>query len=208
MEKLEYWHTYINKNLSEPIMVDDEILRVTLTNQGKSKISAFFTFRTKIEILEFIKEVILPSVTISSFNPSENVSIYLREHSDVMDVIDIHTDYFNKKISTAYINSYKEIDEICKNNIIRDKEIKKVIETIENSFDVYNEVYITLDYAEKTKQYLRNFIDEYKKYEGLDSLELQLKENDLSVEKIENIIADIFNNENGIRELVLDRLPS
>ncbi|MGL4762197.1 MAG: hypothetical protein ACRC6T_00460 [Sarcina sp.] len=208
MERLEYWHAYINQNLSEPVIVDDEILRVTLVNQGKSKISAFFTFKTKVEVLGFIKEVILPSVAISSFNPTENVSIYLREHSDVMEIIDIHTDYFNKKISKAYINSYNEINEMYEGRIITGKEILEIIKSIEDGFDAYNQVYVTLDYAKGVDRYLRNFIDEYKQFEGLESLETQLKENDLSVEKIENIIEDISSNKDGIREFVLDRLPS
>lgn len=207
MERLEYWHTYINKNLSDPIMVNDEILRVTLVNQGKSKLSAFFTFKTKVEVLEFIREVVLPSITISSFNPSDNVSIYLREHQDVLDAIDVHTDFFNKKISHAYIESYNDINEACSGRIVTENEINTIVKLVEERFDAYNEVYLNLNYAKSTKAFLREYIHEYKAFEGLNILEAKLKENNLSVEKLENIIKDISDNEDGIRSLVLDKLP-
>ena len=208
MERLEYWHTYINKNLSEPIEVDDDILRVTLVNQGKSKLSAFFTFKTKIEILEFIKEVILPSITISSFNRKDNVSIYLRDHQDVLDAIDVHTDFFNKKISEAYTESYNDINTISCKEVVTDKEIQTIVKIIEERFDAYNQVYLNLNYAENTCEFLKEFINEYKMFEGLNILEARLKENNLSIEKLENIIKDISGNKERIRSLVLDRLPS
>ena len=208
MKRLEYWHTYINKNLSEPIEVDDEILRVTLVNQGKSKLSAFFTFKTKIEVLEFIREVILPSITISSFNRKDNVSIYLRDHQDVLDAIDVHTDFFNKKISEAYNESYNDINAISRKEIITDEEIQIIVQTIEERFDAYNQVYLNLNYANNTCEFLKEFINEYKIFEGLNVLEARLKENNLSIEKLEDIIKDISGNKEGIRSLVLDRLPS
>ncbi|MGL4450192.1 MAG: hypothetical protein ACRCTZ_03235 [Sarcina sp.] len=206
MERLEYWHTYINKNLSEPIIVNDEILRVTLVNQGKSKLSTFFTFKTKIEVLDFIKEVVLPSITISSFNPNDNISIYLREHQDVLDAIDVHTDFFNKNISHAYIESYNDINEACGGRIITQDDICRIVKSVEERFDAYNQVYLNLNYAKSTEEFLREYIDEYKMFEGLNILEVKLKENNLSVEKLENIIKDISNNQEGIRSL-LDRLP-
>ena len=208
MEKLEYWHTYINKNLSESIEVDDEILRVTLVNQGKSKLSAFFTFKTNIEVLEFIKEVVLPSITISSFNADDNVSIYLREHQDVLDAIDVHTDFFNKKISQSYIESYNDINEICRKETITYDEVQDVVKNIEERFDAYNKVYLNLNYAKNTCEFLKDFINEYKEFEGLNVLEAKLKESNLSIEKLENIINNISSNKEGIRSLVLDRLPA
>ena len=207
MNRLEYYNEFINKNLNEEIFVEDEILRVSIVNSGKSKISEFFTFRDKAELLLFLKEVVIVSVAISSFNSEKNVSIYLREHKDVLDIIDLHTDYFNKKIGEAYINSYNIIDKLYCNEKITDGDLEKVVRYIESQFETYNEFYISLDYASSTGKYLENILLEYESGIGLELFDKDLKVFDLSVDRIKYVIANIFDCEYGIRESILDKIP-
>lgn len=205
--KLEEWHYYINKNLNTEINIEDDILRVTLTNQGNSKISEFFTFTSKKKLVSFLKEVILPSVTISSFYSKQSVSIYLRTHADVLEVIDRCTDYFNKKISKAYLDVYDELSKLEKKENISYKDIEKCISFFEYNFDVYNEVYISLDYGEGVKDYLKKFINEYQENEGIEILEKQLKVKGISLGELNNVLDDVIKYTEQIRVKFLDNLP-
>ncbi|MGL4989956.1 MAG: hypothetical protein ACRCYC_10420 [Paraclostridium sp.] len=205
--KLEEWHYYINKNLNTEINIEDDILRVTLTNQGNSKISEFFTFTSKKNLVKFLKEVILPSVTISSFYSKQSVSIYLRTHEDVLEVIDRCTDYFNKKISQAYLNVYNNLTELEKKENILYVDIEQCIAFFEKNFDVYNEVYISLDYGQGVKDYLKKFINEYQENEGIEILEKQLKMKGISLGELNNVLDDVIKYTEQIRIKLLDNLP-
>ncbi|MGL4740499.1 MAG: hypothetical protein ACRC41_06795 [Sarcina sp.] len=205
--KLEEWHYYINKNLNTELNIEDDILRVTLTNQGNSKISEFFTFANKKKLVEFLKEVILPSVTISSFYSKQSVSIYLRTHDDVLQVIDRCTDFFNQKIAKAYIDVYNELDILEKKETIAYEDIEKCIHFFEKNFDVYNDVYISLDYGEGVKDYLKKFIKEYKENEGIEILEKQLKVKGISLGELNNVLEDVIKYTEQIRVKILDNLP-
>lgn len=204
--KLQEWNDFINENLNEDILVDDKLLRVVMVNQEKGNISEFFFFEDEKDVLSFLKEVILPSITLSSLIDGKGVSIYLREHKEVLELIEMYTDYFNTKIGESYVNAYKEIEKI-ETRELTDLDIKRIIEKIELEFDAYNNVYISLDYGDGTDKYLRNLIDEYKNDGNIEILERELIEKGLSVQKLEEVIEHIFSNEKGIRENILDKLP-
>lgn len=205
-DKLQAWESFINKNINEDILVDDKLLRVVMVNQGKSSISEFFFFEYEEEIIRFLKEVILPSITLSSLITSKDVSIYLREHKEVLELIEMCTDYFNVKIGESYVNSYKKIELIEKDEMFKNK-IEEIIKIIESEFDAYNEVYISLDYGDGADGYLKNLINEYKKEGNLEILERELLDKGLSVQKLEDVISNIFSNEKNIRNNILDKLP-
>lgn len=205
-DKLQAWESFINKNINEDILVDDKLLRVVMVNQGKSSISEFFFFEYEEEIIRFLKEVILPSITLSSLITSKGVSIYLREHKEVLELIEMYTDYFNVKIGESYVNSYKKIELIEKDEMFKNK-IEEIIKIIESEFDAYNEVYISLDYGDGADGYLKNLINEYKKEGNLEILERELLDKGLSVQKLEDVISNIFSNEKNIRNNILDKLP-
>lgn len=205
-DKLQAWESFINKNINEDILVDDKLLRVVMVNQGKSSISEFFFFEYEEEIIRFLKEVILPSITLSSLITSKDVSIYLREHKEVLELIEMYTDYFNVKIGESYVNSYKKIELIEKDEMFKNK-IEEIIKIIESEFDAYNEVYISLDYGDGADGYLKNLINEYKKEGNLEILERELLDKGLSVQKLEDVISNIFSNEKNIRNNILDKLP-
>lgn len=206
MERLEYWNNFINKNLTQDILVDDEVLRLSIINDGKGEISEFFTFMNTYEMLEFLKEVIIVSVTISAFNADKNVSIHLREHKDILDIMDVHMDYFNKKIGEAYLNCYEKINIYMRKESLCEAEIRELIAYIEGQFDAYNQVYLTLDYAKSIAEYIENMIAEYENGVGTDVLDRDLKDFELSKEKLIYIYQNVFDFENGIRENILNKL--
>lgn len=75
--KMQLWKEYIEKNINEEIDVDLELLRVSIISMNGKSISEYFTFQKKIEVVEFLKEVVLPSIVLSLFFEDKDPSIYL-----------------------------------------------------------------------------------------------------------------------------------
>ena len=77
INKMQFWKEYIEENINKEIDVDLELLRVSIISMNGKPISEYFTFQKKFEVLEFLKEVVLPSIVLSLFFEDKDPSIYL-----------------------------------------------------------------------------------------------------------------------------------
>ena len=88
--KMQLWKEYIEKNINEEIDVDLELLRVSIISVNGKSISEYFTFQEKIQVVEFLKEVVLPSIVLSLFFEDKDPSIYLWSKEEVNEFLEVN----------------------------------------------------------------------------------------------------------------------
>lgn len=90
INKMQFWKEYIEENINKEIDVDLELLRVSIISMNGKPISEYFTFQKKFEVLEFLKEVVLPSIVLSLFFEDKDPSIYLWRKEEVIEFLEIN----------------------------------------------------------------------------------------------------------------------
>lgn len=206
INKMQFWKEYIEENINKEIDVDLELLRVSIISMNGKSISEYFTFQKKIEVLEFLKEVVLPSIVLSLFFEDKDPSIYLWRKEEVIEFLEINSGFLHRKLLALYLNCYDYIENIMCNHI-SEATINNLIEYLEHNFEVYNLVFLGLSYGENTDSYLQNIINSYKDKGILDILERDLNSTNLSLKKLDSIINNIYEYEKGIRENILEKIP-
>lgn len=207
-EKMLSWKNYIEENINKEIDVDLDIIRVSIIAINNKNISEYFTFDNKEILIDFLIEVVLPSVTLSMFfEDSKDPSLYLWNKEEVIEFLEDNSTLLNRRFITLYKNSYEYLNQLKESNV--DKFIiEKAVKYLEKSFDAYNLVFLNLYYGESTDEYLKNIIKDYKDKKILELLDKDLKLVDLSVEKLNSVINEIYDYEKGIREGILDKIPA
>lgn len=206
INKMQFWKEYIEENINKEIDVDLELLRISIISMNGKSISEYFTFQKKFEVLEFLKEVVLPSIVLSLFFEDKDPSIYLWRKEEVIEFLEINSGFLHRKLLALYLNCYDYIENIMCNHI-SEATINNLIEYLEHNFEVYNLVFLGLSYGENTDSYLQNIINSYKDKGILDILERDLNSTNLSLKKLDSIINNIYEYEKGIRENILEKIP-
>ncbi|MFR5267108.1 hypothetical protein [Clostridium sp.] len=206
INKMQFWKEYIEENINKEIDVDLELLRVSIISMNGKPISEYFTFQKKFEVLEFLKEVVLPSIVLSLFFEDKDPSIYLWRKEEVIEFLEINSGFLHRKLLSLYLNCYDYIENIMCNHI-SEATINNLIEYLEHNFEVYNLVFLGLSYGENTDSYLQNIINSYKDKGILDILERDLNSTNLSLKKLDSIINNIYEYEKGIKENILEKIP-
>ncbi|WP_055069702.1 hypothetical protein [Clostridium massiliamazoniense] len=204
--KMQLWKEYIEKNINEEIDVDLELLRVSIISVNGKSISEYFTFQEKIQVVEFLKEVVLPSIVLSLFFEDKDPSIYLWSKEEVNEFLEVNSGFLHRKLLKLYLNSYDYIDNIMSNDIT-EVIVNDLVRYLEHNFEVYNLVFLGLSYGENTDSYLKNIMELYKEKNLLDVLERDLNSVNLSIEKLNSIIDNIYEHEKEIKEEVLNKIP-
>lgn len=204
--KMQLWKEYIEKNINEEIDVDLELLRVSIISVNGKSISEYFTFQEKIQVVEFLKEVILPSIVLSLFFEDKDPSIYLWSKEEVNEFLEVNSGFLHRNLLKLYLDSYNYIDNIMNNDITEDI-VNNLVRYLEHNFEVYNLVFLGVSYGENTDSYLKNIMDLYKEKNILDILERDLNSVNLSIEKLNSIIDNIYEYEKEIKEKVLNKIP-
>lgn len=203
---MQLWKEYIEKNINEEIDVDLELLRVSIISVNGKSISEYFTFQEKIQVVEFLKEVVLPSIVLSLFFEDKDPSIYLWSKEEVNEFLEVNSGFLHRKLLKLYLNSYDYIDNIMSNDIT-EVIVNDLVRYLEHNFEVYNLVFLGLSYGENTDSYLKNIMELYKEKNLLDVLERDLNSVNLSIEKLNSIIDNIYEHEKEIKEEVLNKIP-
>lgn len=204
--KMQLWKEYIEKNINEDIDVDLELLRVSIISVNGKSISEYFTFQEKIQVVEFLKEVVLPSIVLSLFFEDKDPSIYLWGKEEVKEFLEVNSGFLHRKLLKLYLDSYDYIDNIVSNDIT-EVIVNDLVRCLEHNFEVYNLVFLGLSYGENTDSYLKNIMELYKEKNLLDVLERDLNSVNLSIEKLNSIIDNIYEHEKEIKEEVLNKIP-
>ena len=96
INKMQFWKEYIEENINKEIDVDLELLRVSIISMNGKPISEYFTFQKKFEVLEFLKEVVLPSIVLSLFFEDKDPSIYLWRKEEVIEFLEINSGFLHR----------------------------------------------------------------------------------------------------------------
>lgn len=200
------WKEYIENNINKAVDVDLDILRFSIVAVKGKSISEYFTFKDKKTLVEFLKDVVLPSIALSMFfEDNKDPSIYLWNKEEVTEFLEGNGGILYSGILKSYTEAYEYLENILKKEL--DKEILiELVNYLEKKFDAYNLVFLNLSYGETTDDYLENMIRSYKDSNLLDILEKDLKVVGLNIEKLNDIIENIYQYEEGIRENILDKL--
>lgn len=128
------------------------------------------------------------------------------EKEEINEFLEINSGFLHRKLLKLYLDSYDYIENIM-NNDINEVTVNDLVIYLEHNFEVYNLVFLGLSYGENTDSYLKNIIDLYKEKNLLDVLEKDLSSVNLSIEKLNSIIDNIYEHEKEIKEKVLNKIP-
>lgn len=200
------WKEYIEENINNPIDVDSDLIRVSIISVKGKSISEYFTFKDKLSLVEFLKEVVLPSITLSIFfEDSKDPSLYLWNKEEIVDFLEVNAGVLHKNILISYKEAYNYIEKIECINI---KAILDLVSYLEKKFDVYNMVFLNLSYGETADNYLENLLELYERKNLLEILDKDLQGVNLSIDKLKDVMKNIYEYERDIRENILDKIPS
>lgn len=205
-DKMLLWKEYIEENINNPIDVDLDLIRVSIISVKGKSISEYFTFKDKLSLVEFLKEVVLPSITLSIFfEDSKDPSLYLWNKAEIVDFLEVNAGVLHKNILISYKEAYNYIEEI---EFIDIKTILDLVSYLEKKFDVYNMVFLNLSYGETADNYLENLLELYEGKNLLEILDKDLQGVNLSIDKLKDVMKNIYDYERDIRENILDKIPS
>lgn len=205
-DRMLLWKEYIEENINNPIDVDLDLIRVSIISVKGKSISEYFTFKDKLSLVEFLKEVVLPSITLSIFfEDSKDPSLYLWNKAEIVDFLEVNAGVLHRNILISYKEAYNYIEKIECINI---KAILDLVSYLEKKFDVYNMVFLNLSYGETADNYLENLLELYEGKNLLEILDKDLQGVNLSIDKLKDVMKNIYEYERDIRENILDKIPS
>lgn len=205
-DRMLLWKEYIEENINNPIDVDLDLIRVSIISVKGKSISEYFTFKDKLSLVEFLKEVVLPSITLSIFfEDSKDPSLYLWNKAEIVDFLEVNAGVLHRNILINYKEAYNYIEKIECINI---KAILDLVSYLEKKFDVYNMVFLNLSYGETADNYLENLLELYEGKNLLEILDKDLQGVNLSIDKLKDVMKNIYEYERDIRENILDKIPS
>lgn len=186
--------------------INKNLLRFSIINRDSEvTFSEFYNFDTKKEILSFIKNVIVPSVSISTLmEDNGDVVIIVESKESFLGILSNHN--VDNELIKICDGIYNEIDNLEK---CAEEEIDmlSLIDVLNYEFSEGNFTMLSVDYGQNTKSYLETMYNDYENMEHLDILEEELGHIGLTINEFLDIIHDIDDYKDNIKDILLDKLP-
>lgn len=186
--------------------INKQLLRFSIINRDSEvTFSEFYNFETKKEILSFIKNVIVPSVSISTLmEDNGDVVITVEDKETFLEILLNHN--VDKELVRICDGIYNEI-ELLENKEEDNIDMLSLIDVLNYEFSEGNFTMLSVDYGQSTKSYLENMYNDYEKMEHLDILEDELAQIGLTVNEFLDIIHNIEGYKESVKDILLDKLP-
>lgn len=186
--------------------INKNLLRFSIINRDSEvTFSEFYNFDTKKEILSFIKNVIVPSVSISTLmEDNGDVVITVESKESFLGILSNHN--VDNELIKICDGIYNEIDNLEK---CAEAEIDmlSLIDVLNYEFSEGNFTMLSVDYGQNTKSYLETMYNDYENMEHIDILEEELGHIGLTINEFLDIIHDIDDYKDNLKDILLDKLP-
>lgn len=188
---------------NENFNIHNKVIRVSLINKDTSKFfSEFYNLKDEKELVEFMRNFIIPSATLTLLaEENGEIIIVLDENDNFRDFVKSldKDDSTRRKIEDAY----KSITLFEMNKIT----LETLLNNLAFELSEGQITLISLDYAENIKEYLENIYKEYEEDGNLDILEKELARINLCIGGFLDICKNIDKYEHEVKEKLLDKLP-
>lgn len=196
MSVIHYWTEHINK-CKEYIKNDKFIINLSVKDLAKNtKISKYFFFKNRAELIKFIKYVALPTFVYNRVNKNKNIeklavqdykdilNYFMRnEISDSKEIIKRYSYFYNSleefeyevnyESEQAFIDLIKNIDKYFSKSLCLNSSLKiyfgteELLESISENNDIYFSEKLVNDLGAKNKEELKIFLSNNKNNEAI-----------------------------------------
>ncbi|MGL4760760.1 MAG: hypothetical protein ACRCWG_04805 [Sarcina sp.] len=185
--------------------IDKKLLKFSLINSDSAiAFSEFYNFEDNNEIISFLKNVIIPSAAISILTEDNGQLVVTIEDSREF-LKQLGSYGAEEKLVKNCSDIYRKLSKI--DNKTTEKDFAKVIDFINFELSEGTMIVLSVEYANNTKQYLKNIYNEYEEMDHLDILEKELARINLCIGGFLDICENTEKYKNEIKEKLLDRLP-
>lgn len=133
---IDYWTEYID-SCKKYIKSDKFIVNLTVKDLiGHSKISKYFFFKNRVELIRFIKYVVLPTFVFNRININKDIQrVEVKDYKDVLNYFMKNEIINSKELIKRYSYFYNSLEEFeYENNKEYEEELIRLIKNIDNYF--------------------------------------------------------------------------
>ncbi len=186
--------------------IDKKLLRFSIINKDSGSVfSEFYNFDSKKEVLNFIKKVVIPSISISILmEENGDIVITAEDKDNFLNILNYHD--VDIKLVEICQGIYYEIERL-ENKQEEEIDMLSLIDIINYEFSEGNFTMLSVDYAEDTRSYLKIMHNDYKEMGHVDVLEAEMERIGFSMDDFKDMIDNIQNYKDFIKADLLNRLP-
>lgn len=168
MGAIHYWRDYLKYHKNN-VNVNDYLLTFYIKNRDIHVSSKYYFFNNAVEMVRFVKYVILPSFTYSNIKgDEEEVIIEAVDYREMLNFFTINDKYYNKTLIKKYSYFFNKLEELEYGDF-DSKEFSNICVEITEYFSKSDLVKVCVKYY-RNINYLKNElnqIDDFNTYEGL-----------------------------------------
>ena len=186
--------------------IDKKLLRFSIINKDSGSVfSEFYNFDSKKDVLNFIKKVVIPSISISILmEENGDIVITAEDKENFLNILNYHD--VDIKLVEICQGIYYEI-ECLENKQEEEIDMLSLIDIINYEFSEGNFTMLSVDYAEDTRSYLKIMYNDYKEMGHVDVLEAEMERIGFSMDDFKDMIDNIQNYKDFIKTDLLNKLP-
>lgn len=183
-----------------------KLLRFSIINKDSGSVfSEFYNFDSKKDVLNFIKKVVIPSISISILmEENGDIVITAEDKENFLNILNYHD--VDIKLVEICQGIYYEIERL-ENKQEEEIDMLSLIDIINYEFSEGNFTMLSVDYAEDTRSYLKIMYNDYKEMGHVDVLEAEMERIGFSMDDFKDMIDNIQNYKDFIKADLLNKLP-
>lgn len=183
-----------------------KLLRFSIINKDSGSVfSEFYNFDSKNDVLNFIKKVVIPSISISILmEENGDIVITAEDKENFLNILNYHD--VDIKLVEICQGIYYEIERL-ENKQEEEIDMLSLIDIINYEFSEGNFTMLSVDYAEDTRSYLKIMYNDYKEMGHVDVLEAEMERIGFSMDDFKDMIDNIQNYKDFIKADLLNKLP-
>lgn len=186
--------------------IDKKLLRFSIINKDSGSVfSEFYNFDSRKAVLNFIKKVVIPSISISILmEENGDIVITAEDKENFLNILNYHD--VDIKLVEICQGIYYEIERL-ENKQEEEIDMLSLIDIINYEFSEGNFTMLSVDYAEDTRSYLKIMYNDYKEMGHVDVLEAEMERIGFSMDDFKDMIDNIQNYKDFIKADLLNKLP-
>lgn len=183
-----------------------KLLRFSIINKDSGSVfSEFYNFDSRKAVLNFIKKVVIPSISISILmEENGDIVITAEDKENFLNILNYHD--VDIKLVEICQGIYYEIERL-ENKQEEEIDMLSLIDIINYEFSEGNFTMLSVDYAEDTRSYLKIMYNDYKEMGHVDVLEAEMERIGFSMDDFKDMIDNIQNYKDFIKADLLNKLP-